>query len=376
MNSRKVTYSNKSSHAARAAHARGGREFSKYDTSLIRPKRSKVPFIAGGIVLVLIIALIGVFTLSGCDDKNPNMLPDGQEIRLEIPEGSTTSQIGDILYDEGIIESKTKFKDEVNKKNYSQSLKPGIYTFVGGTPLSEVIEHLVAGPGLSDNSFVIAEGYTVERTAKVVAEAYAGTITEAEFLDAAHNASQFSSSFPFVANAYNNSLEGFLFPKTYEVISGNTANDVIAQMLEQYQIETSTLDYAYPEEEGLSEYQTLILASIIEREAASDNMKLVSSVFYNRLAINMPLQSDATTAYVVGDDPTPEDLKVEGPFNTYLNYGLPPGPICSPGIAALQAACSPDQTDYLYFYFKDNGSGGLDYYFSKTYEEHQAAIAG
>lgn len=302
---RKVTYSRKPTHAARAAHARGERQFSKYDTSLIEPRRSKKPFYVGiAAVVFAIIVIFGLVNCMGSCDKNPNMLPSDQQARIEIP-----------------------------------------------------------------------EGYTIKQTAHAVSEAYAGSISEADFLAAAQDASRFSDRFSFVKDAYNNSLEGFLFPKTYEIMAGANADDVVAQMLMQYEQEVKQLNYTYPHDAGLSDYEVLILASIIEREAAADNKKAVASVFYNRLAIDMALQSDATTAYVIGGDPKPEDLQKEGPFNTYLNKGLPPGPICSPGLAALEAACDPDQTDYLYFYFKDNGQGGLDYFFSKTYEEHQQAIA-
>lgn len=378
MLNRKVTYSSKPNHAARAAHARGEREFSKYDTSLIRPPRSKKPLYIGiaAAVVALLVVILALVNCMGSYEKNPNMAPDGQEVRIEIPEGSTTPAIASILYDAGIIENQKVFSDEVSRKGYASSLKSGIYVFVGGTPLDQVIEHLVAGPGQGDNTFVIPEGYTIERTAQAVSAAYAGSITEDEFLAAAHDASRFADRFPFVKGAYDNSLEGFLFPKTYEIVLGYSADDVVAQMLAQYELEVASLDYAYPHEQGLSDYQTLILASIIEREAASDNQAMVASVFYNRLAIDMALQSDATTAYAIGGDPTPDDLKKEGPFNTYLNNGLPPGPICSPGLASLEAACHPENTEYYYFYFKDNGQGGLDYFFSKTYEEHQAAIAG
>ena len=116
------------------------------------------------------------------------------------------------------------------------------------------------------------------------------------------------------------------------------------------------------------------MASLIEKEAAADNRGTVSSVFYNRLADNMPLQSDATVAYVVGHDPSAKDLSTSSPYNTYLNNGLPVGPICSPGLESLQAACNPESTDYLYFYFAKDSSGQMKYYFSKTYKQHQAAI--
>lgn len=147
-------------------------------------------------------------------------------------------------------------------------------------------------------------------------------------------------------------------------------------MLSQYQSEVSSLDYSYASSKNLTAYDVLIMASVVEREATADNRATVASVFYNRMSAGMQLQNDATVAYVVNGDPTPADLQVDSPYNTYLNYGLPAGPICSPGLDSLKAACSPAQTSYLYFYFTQNSDGTMNYSFSDTYEEHQAAIGG
>ena len=145
-------------------------------------------------------------------------------------------------------------------------------------------------------------------------------------------------------------------------------------MLDQYEQEVATLDYSYAASKGLSAYDVLKLASVVERESDSNTRADVASVFYNRLAGNTALQSDATIAYVVGHDPTHSDLSVDSPYNTYQHKGLPAGPICSPGLESLQATCQPNQTDYLYFYFTKNDDGSLNYYFSKTYDEHLQAI--
>ena len=205
---RKVTYSRKPTHAARAAHARGERQFSKYDTSFIEPRRSKKPLYIGIAAVVLaIIVVFGLVNCMGSCDKNPNMLPSDQQARIEIPDGSTTQDIATILYDAGIIENKKAFSNEVSQKGYGSSLKTGIYVFNGGTPLSEVVEHLEAGPNQADNSYVIPEGYTIKQTAHAVSEAYAGSISEADFLAAAQDASRFSDRFSFVKDAYNISLE-------------------------------------------------------------------------------------------------------------------------------------------------------------------------
>lgn len=380
MTPKRVTYSQRSNHAARAAHARGARQFKTYDTSYIRPKQSKGPIIAAVVVaIVLLIALI--FGLSSCFGGNKNLLQEGESVKVEIPEGSSTQAIANILYDAGVINSKNEFTDTVSTKNAASSLKPGIYTFEGGVTCEEVVNSLVAGPGLGENSLSIPEGYTIESMGEAVQKAYAGSITKEDFISAAHNASSFADEFPFVAAAHNNTLEGFLFPKTYEVIQGYTAKDVIRQMLSQYQQEVATLDYSYPESLGYSSYDVLILASIVEKESVADTRSKVAAVFYNRLtndgdpAYGM-LGSDATTAYEIGGEPDNYDWNTDSPYNTRKTKGLPPTPICSPSLDCLQAVCSPEQnfSDYYFFSFWPDSNGKMQYYFDKTYEDHQATI--
>ena len=146
-------------------------------------------------------------------------------------------------------------------------------------------------------------------------------------------------------------------------------------MLTQYQSEVAGLDYSYAESQGLTAYDVLKLASIVERESDPEHFATVASVFYNRLASDRPyLESDATTAYEVGRTPTADEVHADTPYSTYANPGLPPTPICAPSIEALKAVCAPEQTDYLYFYTKPLEDGGAEYHFSVTYEEHQDAI--
>lgn len=371
---RRVTYSERSTHAARAAHARGAREFKTYDTSMIRPKRSKVPAILCGLVVVIVVAAVvfGIVTLVRGMGNDHEMLPEGQQVEIVVAEGSSLSQVGQQLYDAGVIASVDEFSKSAS--GLETSLVPGNYLFVGGMGVDEVVATLSSGPEVS--TLTVPEGMTASQVAQRVAEAYEGVFSAEDFMAAVNNASAYVGDYPFVEGAYGNSLEGFLFPKTYDIVEGATADSVLRQMLDQYAAEVSTLDYSYAESKGLSPYQVLILASVVEKEAAENNRATVSSVFYNRLDAGMPLQSDATVAYVVGGDPTPEDIQnTESPYNTYKNPGLPAGPICSPGLSCLQAACSPEQTDYLYFYFANDASGTLQYYFSRDYEEHQTAIA-
>ncbi len=371
---RQVTYSSRPNRAARQAHRQGAREFKTYDTSFIRPKSNFNPTVmALGLAVLALLLLFGVFSCSrGCNRHT--MLEAGAPITVTVPEGATTTEIAQQLYDDGLIEDTGAFTAVVQQQGADAALKPGTYDLVGGTSLEDLVATLHAGPKLT--SFTIPEGYTISKMATVIEEAYGGAITADQFKQAASTIDPYVQDFPFVEGAYEGSLEGFLFPKTYPIEEGDTAESVVRKMLSQYQQETAALDYSKAEQSGLNPYEALILASVVEREAAEDNRATVASVFYNRLDIGMPLQSDATIAYLVNGDPTPEDLDIESPYNTYLNYGLPAGPICSPSLASLEAVCNPESTDYLYFYFWPNESGVMQYAFSQTYEEHQDAIGG
>ena len=180
----------------------------------------------------------------------------------------------------------------------------------------------------------------------------------------------------------DDSLEGFLWASTYD-FSGKevSADAVIRAMLDRYVTATASLDWQSGEAAlkgaygvDFDDYDVLILASVIEREAVTEQDRpLVSSVFYNRMRDGMPLQSDATMGYVTGGEVTADDLKKESPYNTYLNKGLPPTPICTPSIECVQAALNPQSTDYLYFLIIENGTYS-NHTFSRTYDEHMAAI--
>lgn len=374
---KKITYSSKPNHAARVAHAKGERQFKTYDTSHIRPKKSIGPVIFGVVLALVVLGVVAFFGSSFLNSCSGSTLAEGESVEVTIEEGSTALQIGTVLQENHVIASSGEFVSRVTELGVIAELQPGTYTFTGVQTMDEVISVLRVGPNGSSTgeTFTIPEGFTAEATADRVAEAHE-TITKEDFLACVYNAEAYVEEFPFVANAYNNSLEGFLFPKTYAVNSNATADSVVRMLLSQYQTEVAGLDYTYAESMGLSQYDVLILASIIEKEAAGEdeNRANVSSVFYNRIASGMPLQSDATTAYVVKQDPTADDITNDtSPYSTYNNPGLPAGPICSPGLACLQAACSPAQTGYYYFYFKEV-DGVMTYFFSETYDQHNEAI--
>ena len=372
-NRNQVTYSERPNHAARRAHAQGERAFKTYDTSFIRPKRSKVPTIIGAVVLVaIIIALIfGIMSfVRGCMPSS-NLINSDETATIVVNEGDNAQAIAKALVASGLIANANDFTDRVVELGVSGSLKPGTYAFAGGTDIDEIIDAIEAGA--VSTVFTIPEGCTIAQTAAIIEESTNGQVKAADFERAASNVSAYASRYSFLADAHATSLEGFLFPKTYAYDSSSTADSLIRAMLAQFQQEISTLDFDYPELQGLSLYDVVKLASIVEKESDADHRQTVASVFYNRLASNMRLQSDATIAYVVGHDPTADDVSVDSPYNTYNIDGLPPTPINSPGLAALQAVCSPDRTNFLYFYFAPDESGAMQYSFSETYDEHRSA---
>ncbi|PNV66014.1 endolytic transglycosylase MltG [Rubneribacter badeniensis] len=378
---KQVTYSQRPNHAARSAHARGERQFRTYDTSYIRPKQSKAPIIVSIVLLVVVLGGLawgGVTLFNSCSGPAVELLGEGEEATVEVAEGAGAQAIGQQLVEKRLVASASEFTRRVNDLGVDSQLKPGTYTFAGGTGLDGIIRALQAGP--ETNALTIPEGYRLWEIADAVADHTEGRISAEDFSAAASDASAYAGDYAFLESAGSNSLEGFLFPKTYDIADDATADSVIRAMLDQFQAETASLDWSYAESQGLSIYDAVNLASIVEKEASGNELirAQVAAVFYNRLATDdYPsygyLQSDATTAYELRRDPTGDEVHAETPYSTYANQGLPPTPICSPGLDCLTAVCAPDQEalgKYFYFYFE-----GENYYFSETYEEHQSTFS-
>lgn len=369
---RNVTYSSRPNHAARSAHAKGEKMFRTYDTSYIRPKRSPVPAIIGIVVLVvaLIAIVVAVLNFTHACSAAPQV-SKGTEVEIVVSEGEGAKSIAKTLYEAGLISNQNEFIDRAAQLGSEGELHPGTYTIVGGQSVDDIIRAMHAP--VASKTFTVPEGLTLQQTAEVVANASNNRITVDDFLKTTDNAANFVNQFPFLSSAGTNTLEGYLFPKTYPIDDQATADSIVRLMLEQFQKETEGLNWSYAQQYGLTSYDVVKLASIVEKESDESHRGEVSSVFYNRLRDGMRLQSDATVAYVVGHDPTPADIDTENEYNTYFIAGLPPTPINSPGLECLQAVCSAPQTNYYYFYFEPDGNGGMKYTFSETYEGHQAS---
>lgn len=341
-------------------------------------KGSPVPVVIGVLIAIAVVAGAALFLfprIFGGDSAN---IEAGQQVSITIPEGSSGDAIATILVENHIIADSGEYYAAVKKLNAEMSLKPGDYQFETLQDPLSVVKQLVAGPNLEGVKLTVPEGKTVEQTAQLVEDAYG--ISADEFISQA-KASAYAGDYPFLADAGNDSLEGFLYPKTYTFAGTPTADEVIRAMLDQYQLDVfdafdfdagrAAISATYGIE--LSDYELLTLASIVEREGLNaDQRAHVASVFLNRLAgkgdfAGRPyLQSDATLMYETGGAVTAEDIQgIDSPYNSYQNAGLPPTPICSPSSEAILATLEPTDSDDLYFYITQD-----EEYFSQTYDEH------
>lgn len=355
---------------SQGAYARGGARPPK--------KGSPVPVVIGVLIAIAVVAGAALFLfphIFGGDSAN---IEAGQQVSITIPEGSSGDAIATILVENHIIADSGEYYAAVKKLNAEMSLKPGDYQFETLQDPLSVVKQLVAGPNLEGVKLTVPEGKTIEQTAQLVEDAYG--ISADEFISQA-KASAYAGDYPFLADAGNDSLEGFLYPKTYTFAGTPTADEVIRAMLDQYQLDVfdafdfdagrAAISATYGIE--LSDYELLTLASIVEREGLNaDQRAHVASVFLNRLAgkgdfAGRPyLQSDATLMYETGGAVTAEDIQgIDSPYNSYQNAGLPPTPICSPSSEAILATLEPTDSDDLYFYITQD-----EEYFSQTYDEH------
>ena len=289
---------------------------------------------------------------------------------VEVVKGDTLSSVAEKLARAGVIDSAFMFKMEARVGGYGTEIKTGEYTFAPDTDSDLILQKLTAGEAVPTLEITVPEGLDLEETAQEVAGQ--SDVSAAAFEEAARRTDY---GYGFLEDPKIESTEGFLFPKQYEFEEGTTAPQMVIRMLEQYLLETQTLDISGAKERlNLSEYDLVIVASLIEKEAASpEERPLVASVIYNRLRKDMPLQIDATVLYAL-DRPKEElalaDLRIDSPYNTYENTGLPPGPICSPSRQSLEAAIHPAETDYLYYVLK---AGGEEHVFTSNYNEFLAA---
>lgn len=296
----------------------------------------------------------------------------GEEISITIPQGATTSDIADILKENGLIRSTFKFKLESKLNDYDGTYQQGTYTLNQGMTHQQIMEMLQTG-GNVDESYrlLIPEGFTTQEIADRLEEQ--GIMTAQEFINEANQGTfdyAFLEDLP-VSEERKYRLEGYLFPDTYLLYEGVTAHEIIDKMLQRFdEIYTQQMRDAVAQS-GYTLDEIVTMASIIEAEIqVPEERKIASGVIRNRLNAGMKLQMDATVLYAQGvtkEDVTYSDLEYDSPYNTYQVDGLPIGPISNPGAAALEAAIYPDEHNYIYYVLEAQGSG--NHIYTETYEE-------
>ena len=335
-----------------------------------KPRRRRKGRVLGAIVLLFIVGLAVAGAVAWNMLKQPAVdVAAGKSVDVTIESGSSTTQIAEQLAALGVVDNALMFRLQSRLAHADGTLKAGEYAFSTGMPYDMVLEKLAKGPDIVYFDVAIPEGFT----AKQVAARFAARaqIPEDEIMKlVTSGAKEFSADHPYLDKAYRGSLEGFLFPATYRIKEGTSAHDVVEMLLDTFDEKLAEVDLSYAKSKNLDVNDVVIIASILERESKiKDEFPLVSSVIYNRLRKPMRLQLCATVLYKLPEGTTKltnDDLKLDSPYNTYIHDGLPAGPISNAGLAALDAAANPDETDYYYYVL--TGKDGSQT-FASTYDE-------
>jgi len=314
----------------------------------------------------------------GSDVTRPADAADSRERTFIVESGETVTQVAYHLERVGLVADAELFRLLVQYLGVEGDIQAGVFSLRPNMTMEEIVRQLQHGR-LPTVTVTVPEGWRAEQIAELLAEPQEMLkVTEAQaFLQAVL---QGRSDYDFLSDRPPGSpasLEGFLFPDTYQLPLETTPGRVIEIMLQNWDRRIPSELRSQAAEQGLSLYELVTLASIVEREAVlPEERPLIASVYLNRLEKGMYLQADPTVQYAKGYDQATErwwsPMKqeeastVDSPYNTFLNPGLPPGPICNPGLASIKAVLDPASTDYLFFYHMGDGRHA----FATTYEEH------
>jgi UPF0755 protein len=302
----------------------------------------------------------------------------GEDVEVEIPEGSSVKEVASILKKAGLIKYERAFTKRFQNSEYRGMLQSGKYTLNTGMNTLQMIETLspVIEADQPIDKLVVPEGFTIEQIALRCENQ--GICTAQEFLNAVNSVT--TSQFPYLADVPSTAdveykLQGYLFPATYDIYQETTAESLVKKMLQAFDNYYTGDLQARAEELGYTSFELVTRASIVEREAKVDEERnIIAGVINNRLAAGMMLQMCPTVLYPLTDGLYDvgrvlyEDLEIDSPYNTYMYEGLPAGPICNPGIACINAVLYPTESNYLYYHVADTETG--THIFTETYEEH------
>lgn len=333
-------------------------------------------------IIAIVLAGVGIVTVAGSlgssvgerfatDDTSVDVEP-GIPVTVEIPSGSTGEDIAEILQENGVIASAAEFEATVRAEGLDGSLRAGTYELETGMASRDVARLMASGPAVQVYDITIREGLRVMEILDVLAE---GSGIERSVFEEALLGGDVSTSIIEIPESPSFAdWEGLLFPDTYRFSEAATASDILSRMASTMEQRMNAVDWSELEARGFTPYQGIIIASLIESEVrVASERELVASVVENRLEDGQLLQIDATVLYGMGTrDPAEFNNEFDTPYNTYLFEGLPPTPIAAPGLASLQAAADPADTEFRYYVLADESGAHA---FAETFEEHLVNVA-
>ena len=286
-------------------------------------------------------------------------------VSISISKGSTLIDISTELHSKKVIKNRSSFILAVKMLGYEKDIPAGKFNIDNVSTNYSLVNKLINSVNIS-KKVTILEGWSIDEIAEKLHSSL--KIDKKSFLNASKNKALLDKW-----GIKSNSFEGYLFPNTYQFAEDVSPIKIIDKMVSEYKKNVTKKMYDRMSKINLNENEVLSLASIIEGEAIYDSERpRISGVYHNRLKKGMRLQADPTIQYIIDDSPRRllnKDLKIKSPYNTYLNHGLPPGPINNPGLESIKAALYPEEIDFLYFVAKGDGY----HTFSKTEKEHNKA---
>jgi UPF0755 protein len=315
---------------------------------------------------------VGLAVGDNGDSEVPVNVEPGIEVTVDIPSGSTAKEIGAVLAANGVVKSALEFEVAVRNSEAASDLKAGTYAMTTLMDPAEVVATLVVGPVADVYRLTVIEGLRTEEILASIAET--SDIPYAELETALLSGDVTTSLVELPESPTLTDWEGLLFPDTYEFTSSADATAILQRMAATMEQRVNSIDWSVVEALGLTPYDGMVIASLIETEVLLDEERpTVSSVIHNRLGQGMKLDIDASVLYALGTrDIAQFDREVDSPYNTYLVAGLPPTPIAAPGRASLEAAAAPVDTDFLFYVLSDLEG---HHAFAATLDEHNSNVA-
>jgi UPF0755 protein len=343
---------------------------------LNRPSRQAIVIAAIAVLALAIVVVTQQIIVHYLDSARDD---EARSVYFVIESGEAVDSIADRLHDEGLIRSPGYFRLRIRLSGAGDNIVAGRYRLDTAMSTSQIITVITSEDAALAQEIQVrfVEGWRTEQIAEQLVEV--GLLQSTEQFMTATQDPKWNDEFSFLHSRPSGvALEGYLFPDTYNFRMDSSTDDIIERMLATFEERVTPEMIAQADALGMTLHQVITVASIVEREAVDPSERpVIASVYYNRLARGMPLAADPTIQFQVGTAAVEwwpvlsnADLQQDGRYNTYLNPGLPPGPICNPSLASIQAALQPEQTEYLFFVATGDGTHA----FALTAEEHQANV--